>query len=419
VVLSHDDRQCASSPEIASAAAQLVAEGYWVILPDHASVHPQSGQRLGDEEQPRFLGDEALLLYGPADTVGLPPLALRVMEDLAAVRYLAGRPEVDAQRIVTAGLGLGAIDAGLAAVLEQRVSGVAAVDVTTMRDWVSTVAPDAIHFFHMMPFLPSTLEESDVDLLLATLAPRPLLIARLKDGWPRSGFDQCVSTASAIYSLGQAADALLALGPRDATEDLQMSLPDGVERQLVTVARALLPTPPQPGLVGNPQGLRARGSVDSAAGLVWIVAEMDGYDQEFVDGGYVLRNWSFFNDNGDAQKAHVVTPLILKQQGDRYELVGIGTTRRNERTGLQTFDFELVEGTDEVGEGCFFGWHTGQPGGQGNPGVIEYDAASDCRMVILTADGEMSGQQLRIGASYRVQSQFPRRYSVMAVSQKQ
>jgi hypothetical protein len=171
-------------------------------------------------------------------------------------------------------------------------------------------------------------------------------------------------------------------------------------------------------LVGNPQGLRARGSVDSAAGLVWIVAEMDGYDQEFVDGGYVLRNWSFFNDNGDAQKAHVVTPLILKQQGDRYELVGIGTTRRNEGTGLQTFDFELVEGTDEVGEGCFFGWHTGQPSGQGNPGVIEYDAASDCQMVILTADGEMSGQQLRIGASYRVQSQFPRRYSVMAVSQK-
>jgi hypothetical protein len=153
--------------------------------------------------------------------------------------------------------------------------------------------------------------------------------------------------------------------------------------------------------------------------LIWIVDELDGYDQEFVDGGYRLRRWSFFNDNGEAQNGRVATPLILKRDGDQYELVGIGTSRSNAGTGLQTFDFEVVAGTDAVGEGCFFGWHTGQPDGEHNPGVIEYDSSTDCQMVILTADGQLAAQRLELGATYRVQSQFPRRYSVMAVSEKE
>jgi dienelactone hydrolase len=442
VVLSHDDRQCAASAKIAEAARRLASNGYWVIVPDHASVEPQSRQTLADPERPRFYGDEAARFYGPADAVGLPPLALRVAENLAAFRYLAGRLEGDADKIVVAGLGTGGVDACLAAVLDERIAGVASVDATTVRDWSHNVAPGELRFFHIMPYLPSMCSLQarrptadrpsgsspsehpeippavDWDGFYAALAPRPLVIVRLKDGWPRSGCEQVAATASAIYQRQGAENALLALGPRDVTEELETNTPSGILKQLVAAARTLVPTPPQPGIVGSLDGLRSRRVVDTASGLIWIVAEMNGYDQEFAGSEYRLETWSFFNDNGGAQQGRRITPLVFKKEGDRYQLTGIGTTRTNAGTGVQTFEFEPVDGSALVGDGYFFGWHTGDREGHHNPGVAEFEDAPDSLMIILTADGQMGAQQLKIGASYRLQSQFRRRYSVMAVSKK-
>lgn len=418
VVLSHDDRQCAASAKVVEVTRRLASAGYWVIVPDHASVHPQSLQPLANAERPSFYGDEAAKLYGPADVVGLSPLALRVAENLAAFRHLAARPEVDAAKIVVSGVGIGGVDACMAGLLEDRVAGVTSVDATTIRDWAQTAAPGELRFFNLMPYLPSLTTKMDLDCLYGALAPRPLLTVWLKDGWPKSGFEQVTATASAIYKLQQAEDALLTLGPRDITEELEAATPDGIKKQLITAARPLLPTPPQPGIVGNVEGLKSRASADSASGLIWIVAEMDGYEQEFV-GGYRMQSWSFFNNNGDAQKGRLITPLLFRKQDGKYELTGVGTTRTNDGTGVQSFDFEPVQGTDTVDEGCFFGWHTGDLEGNHNPGVAEYQDAPDALKIILTADGQMTGQKPKIGDKYRIQSQFRRRYSVMAVSKKQ
>ena len=169
----------------------------------------------------------------------------------------------------------------------------------------------------------------------------------------------------------------------------------------MAVARTLVPAPPQPGIVGTLEGLKSRATTDSAAGLIWIVAEMDGYDQEFSGGNYQLQTWSFFNDNGTAQQGRLATPLIFRKDGDKYLLTAIGTTRTNAGTGLQSFAFEPVQGTAEVGDGCFFGWHTGDPAGQHNPGVIEFEDAADAQMIILTADGQLGDQKLKIGNAYR------------------
>jgi len=419
VVLSHDDRQCAASAKIVEVTRRLVSAGYWVIVPDHASVHTQSLQPLADAERPSFYGDEAAKLYGPADVVGLSPLALRVAENLAAFRHLAARAEVDAAKIVVSGAGIGGVDACLAGLLEERVAGVASIDATTMRDFALNAAPGELRFFHLMPYLPSLLTKTDLDCMYGALAPRPLLAVRLKDGWPKSGFEQVTTTASAIYKLQQADNALLSLGPRDVTEELEAATPDGVLKQLIAAARPLLPTPPQPGIVGNVEGLKSRATADSASGLIWIVAEMDGYEQEFVYGGYRMESWSFCNNNGDAQKGRLITPLLFRKQDDKYELTGVGTTRTNDGTGMQSFDFEPVQGTDTVDEGYFFGWHTGDLEGNRNPGVAEFQDAPDALMIILTADGQMTGQKPKIGDTYRIQSQFRRRYSVMAVSKKQ
>jgi hypothetical protein len=92
--------------------------------------------------------------------------------------------------------------------------------------------------------------------------------------------------------------------------------------------------------------------VDSSAGLIWLVAEMSGYEQELAGSGYRLQTWSFFNDNRGSQKGRSLTPLIFRKQGaETYELTGIGKARVNAGTGLQTFDLEPTAGTDEVGDG--------------------------------------------------------------------
>ncbi len=418
VILSHDDRQCYATARITDAARRLAAAGYWVMVPEHASVHAQSLQPLGVADQPSFYGDEAGRLYGPADAVGRPPLALRVGENLAAFRYLAGCAEVDAAQIVVAGSGVGGVDACLAALLEDRIAGVAAVDVTTLRDWAVHVAPHELHFFHLMPYLPSLAAVTDLDCVYAALAPRPLVVVRLTDGWQRSGFEQVAARAAAVYGLLRAPDAWHAFGPRDLSEELEAATPAGVRKQVLAAARTLVPTPPTAGLVGTLDVLKSRATVDSSAGLIWLVAEMSGYEQELAGNGYRLQTWSFFNDNGGGQKGRSLTPLIFRKQGETYELTGIGKARANTGAGLQTFDFEPVAGTDAVGDGYYFGWYDGDAAGAPNPGVVEFEDAPDARMSILTADGQMQGQRVQLGKPYRVQSEYRRQYSIMAVSKK-
>ena len=335
-------------------------------------------------------------------------------DNLAAFRHLAGRPEFDAEKIVLVGIGIGGVDACLAAVLEEKVAGAASVDAATMRDWAVNVAPGEQHFFDIMPYLPTMPEGVDLDCLYAAMAPRPLAVVGLKKGWPKTGFEQVAATAAAVYGIEQAEDALLSLSPRQMTDELQSSLPKGVHRQLVAAARTLVPTPPNPGSVGSPAVLASRGAVDSAVGLVWIVAEMGGYDQEFAVDGYELQSWSFFNDNGAAQKGHVITPLLFEQEGNTFVLTGIGKTRTNEGTGKQTFPFEPIAGTAAVGEGYFFGWHTGDAAGKTNSGTVEFGDAPDARMVILAP----AGSGIQVGQKFQHSAQYARQYSITASAKK-
>jgi|GEM_PF-815094 len=418
VVLSPDDRQCYATARITDAARRLAVSGYWVLVPEHASVDPQSLQTLADADQPSFYGDEAKRLVGPADAVGRSPLALRVAEDLAAFRHVAGRGEVDAAQIVIAGSGLGGLDASLAALLDERAAAVAAVNVTTLRDWALNVAPGELHFFHLMPYLPALANVTDWDCVYAALAPRPLAVVRLTDGWPRTGLDQVATRTTSVYGLLNSPDALRVLGPRDLTDELEAAAPAGPPRHVLAAARTLVPTPPTAGLVGAPEVLKSRATVDSAAGLIWLVAEMSGYEQELAGSGYRLQTWSFFNDNREKQQGRQLTPLLFHKQGETYELTAVGKPRVNAGTGLQTFDFEPVAGTDQVGDGYYFGWYDGDAAGAPNAGAVEFEDAPDARMSILTGDGQMQGQRVQLGGAYHVQSEYRRQYSIMAVSKK-
>jgi dienelactone hydrolase len=418
IVLSHDDRQSYAAPRITDAARQLATAGFWVIVPEHASVHPQSHQPLVDAQAPSFYGDEAGRFYGPADAVGRPPLALRTAETLAAFRHLASRPEVDGRQIIVAGTGLGGVDASLAALLEKRIAGLAAVDATTFREWSLHRAPGELHFFHLMPYLPSLLTLADLDCLYAASAPRPAVLVRLNEGWPCSGFEQAAARCAEVYRMLASEDCLRVYGLRDLADERELTESTGIDRQLFAAARALSPTPPVPGVVGAIDLVKSRSSVDSASGLIWLVAEMSGYEQEFAGDGYRLQTWSFFNGNRGAQQGRSVTPLIFHKHETGFELTGVGKARSNAGTGLQTFEFELLAGSDMVGDGYYFGWYDGDSTSVPNAGVIEFDNAPDVRMIILTSDGRMGGQRIQMGQTYRVQSEFRRQYSIMAVSKR-
>ena len=418
IVLSHDDRQSYAAPRVTDAARQLATAGFWVIVPEHASVHPHSSQPLADAQAPSFYGDEAGRFYGPADAVGRPPLALRTAETLAAFRHLASRAEVDARQVIVAGTGLGGVDASLAALLDERIAGLAAVDATTFREWSLHRAPGELHFFHLMPYLPSLLTLADLDCLYAASAPRPAVLVRLNEGWPRSGFEQVAARCAEVYRMLESEDRLRVFGLRDLTDERALAESTGIGRQLFAAARALSPTPPTPGVVGAVDLVKSRSSVDSASGLIWLVAEMSGYEQEFAGDDFRLQAWSFFNGNRGAQQGRSVTPLIFRKQEAGFELTGVGKARSNSGTGLQTFEFELVAGSDMVGDGYYFGWYDGDSTSVPNAGVVEFDNAPDARMTILTSDGRMGGQGISMGQTYRIQSEFRRQYSIMAVSKK-
>ncbi len=408
VVLSHDGRLAAEAPEVQGTARELADQGYWVLVPDHVSVHAKSRQKLELVDVPAF--------FATADRAGLSPLAIRAAENVAAFQYLSGRSEVDPARIVIGGSGIGAIDACLAAVLDGRVAGVAAVNVTTFGDWAENVAPEETTFVHPLPYLPGMFAKMDLDFGFAVLAPRPLVVARLKEGWPKSGFAQVAATTAAAYRFTGTPGALVALGLRDPIDERMARLPDGAARQTAAVAKTILPAPPVPGVAGIKDALRSRDGVDSATGLVWVFSAVGGEEQEFCDGGYRLDTWSYFNDNGPAQRGLAMTPLVFKREANAYRLTGIGKTRVNAGSGLQTFPFEVVQGSDQVGAGYFFGFYTGDTAGKPNAGVVEYNDDYQDRMIILTLDGAMDHQKVALGQVYRENSRWPRAYSIQAVS---
>ena len=92
-----------TDPDVMKIANALARDGYLVCIPEHVSVNPQSRRRL-----PHLIS-----LYGAGDTVGLPPLALRVWDDLCAVRYLRERAGLGGPSIAVVGLGIGGVDAAI------------------------------------------------------------------------------------------------------------------------------------------------------------------------------------------------------------------------------------------------------------------------------------------------------------------
>ena len=111
--------------------------------------------------------------------------------------------------------------------------------------------------------------------------------------------------------------------------------------------------------------LISRTFTDGALGSIFAL------NSGFTQSG-TLSSWSFFNNNvGDNGK--VITPLLLDIEGGDYIIKGVGTSRTNDGTGIQSFSFGLTNGSDAVGPGILFGWKDGSNANPGQSGVPEGD----------------------------------------------
>lgn len=405
VILSHGGLQSVNASRIVLAVRQLVAGGYCVVVPEHvstsqASLRSVSVNRMG-------------IVYGLGDAVGRTPLGGRILDNLAALAHLASRDDVDPQRIAIAGIGVGALDAALTAALDSRVLAVSLVDPITYHSWAADVAPEALYYLGVAPYFPGMIGNVDLGLVAVSVAPRPTVIVIDRSEGSESAYEQLAKAAGSAFELAGTRGPLQLLNVREMTKEAEQSTPEGLQRQAIAAARALVPEPPAPGMVGAINGMKSRASVDSGEGIVWLLETVDRYKQRFVDGGYELQQWSFYNDNKQANAGRLITPLIFQKTGDQYQLTGIGKTRTNDGSGLQTFDFEPTEGSARVGREYWFGWHTGDGEGKTNPGVAEFDNAPDSLATILSGP-----TTLKVGSRFSPRNSYPRLYSIQAVSKK-
>jgi hypothetical protein len=139
--------------------------------------------------------------------------SLSVFHRLPALDWLKQQPGVDARRVATSGLSLGAKPALLLAALDPDVAACVWNDFTSLwrtRMVASNMARIAIH-----QYVPDLLEWLDYPDLMASLAPRPLLISE-------GGRTDEINLVRQAYELAGAPEALeVVYYPRHATPDLR------------------------------------------------------------------------------------------------------------------------------------------------------------------------------------------------------
>lgn len=155
-----------------------------------------------------------------------------------------------------------------------------------------------------------------------------------------------------------------------------------------------------------------RPQFDSGNGQVFI------YLGHFPSPGEQVASWSFYSDSsastfccGNPPSGQRITPLLFDQTSPGvFDVVGIGTTRTNLLTGVQSFSFGLAGGTDIVTASTVFGWKDGAPVGDYLYGVV--DMSSDPgRLTYAVLDNNFP-VDITLGQSYSGSSLPDRAYSI-------
>lgn len=139
--------------------------------------------------------------------IGITNVGLRVMSNLAALRYLKTRSDVDARRIGITGLCQGSIATWFTmAVCEEFAAAAPLCGATTYEAIALEYCNRQGGWTGVSPYVFDLLKFADVQHVVAAAAPRPLLVQNnlIDIHWPLAGFQKVKTFAEHIYQLYRA-----------------------------------------------------------------------------------------------------------------------------------------------------------------------------------------------------------------------
>lgn len=141
--------------------------------------------------------------------LGITNVGLRVMSNLAALRYLKERTDVDPGHIGITGLCQGAIVTWFTAAVSQAFAAVAPLCGATTYEAIGLEYCNRQGGWSgISPYVFDLLKVGDVPHVLACVAPRPLWVQNnlIDLHWPLSGFEKVKQFCAQIYQLYNAED---------------------------------------------------------------------------------------------------------------------------------------------------------------------------------------------------------------------
>ncbi len=182
------------------APGPALAEAGYVVLGIDA---PCFGQRNGQgPDGPRQKGSAGELTAAKFHLwAGRTLWGMILRDDLAALDYLASRPEVDATRIGVTGISMGATRSWWLMALDDRLK--AAVCVGCMTRYEELIRAGQLKAHGIYYFVPGMLRNFDTEAVIALGAPRPMLFMTGDQdaGSPVEGVKHIGDIVSRIYAL--------------------------------------------------------------------------------------------------------------------------------------------------------------------------------------------------------------------------
>jgi dienelactone hydrolase len=184
-------------------AVELARRGLIVIAPEVVGF----GERRSEDDQ-AYDAEADSSCYRLATTLlmqGATLAGLRVAELLGLVGYVAGRADVDANRIGIVGHSGGATLSMIVSALDERIGA------TVLSGYPNTFAASIRAVRHCAcNYLPGVLRVAELPDLLELLAPRPLFLESGERDpiFPRAGFEQAVRQVTGAYTAAGAAARL-------------------------------------------------------------------------------------------------------------------------------------------------------------------------------------------------------------------
>lgn len=185
-----------NSPDIIEICTKLAEHGFIAA----AMEYDGTGERSERPDVQTSINNIAASGY----LIGISNVGLRVASNLAVLKYLKGRKDVDSNRIGITGLCQGAIVTWFTAAICDEFSVVAPLcGATTYEAIVLEYMNRQGGWSGISPYVYNMLEFADFQHLAACVAPRPLLVQNniIDIHWPLSGFQKVKAMAENVYSL--------------------------------------------------------------------------------------------------------------------------------------------------------------------------------------------------------------------------